>query len=99
MDKVIYMAIVINPVKATPFAEDDFSSIVNDLMVEFDSDYFIFARNVSGGRMYSEDFSIDKIEEYMEKYSSVVKYFGGGEIILCRSFKDDCEIVKKKKIY
>ena len=93
------MAIVINPVKATPFAEDDFSSIVNDLMVEFDSDYFIFARNVSGGRMYSEDFFVEQIQEYMDKYTAVVEYFGGGEIILYRSFGEDCEVVKRKKIH
>ena len=93
------MAHLIAPEIAIPFAKDEFMTMISDLEIEFKSDYFIFARTISGGRMYSEDFSVEQIQEYMDKYRAVVKYFGGGEIILYRSFGEDCEVVKRKKIY
>ena len=93
------MAYLTTPENAIPFAKDEFMTMISDLEIEFKSDYFIFARTISGGRMYSEDFSVEQIQEYMDKYRAVVKYFGGGEIILYRSFGEDCEVVKRKKIY
>lgn len=93
------MAYLTTPEIAIPFAKDEFMTMISDLEIEFRSDYFIFARNISGGRMYSEDFSVEQIQEYMDKYTAVVEYFGGGEIVLYRSFREDCEVVKRKKIY
>ena len=93
------MVYLTTPETAIPFAKDEFMTIISDLELEFKSDYFIFARNISGGRMYSEDFSVEQIQEYMDKYRAVVEYFGGGEIILYRSFGENCEVVKRKKIY
>lgn len=93
------MAHLIAPEIAIPFAKDEFMTMISDLEIEFKSDYFIFARTISGGRMYSEDFSVEQIQEYIDKYTAVVEYFGGGEIILYRSFGEDCEVVKRKKIY
>lgn len=93
------MAHLIAPEIAIPFAKDEFMTMISDLEIEFKSNYFIFARNISGGRMYSEGFSVEQIQEYMDKYTAVVEYFGGGEIILYRSFGDDCEVVKRKKIH
>lgn len=93
------MAYLTTPENAIPFAKDEFMTMISDLEIEFKSDYFIFARTISGGRMYSEDFSVEQIQEYMDKYRAVVEYFGGGEIILYRSFGENCEVVKRKKIY
>ena len=93
------MVYLTTPEIAIPFAKDEFMTMISDLEIEFKSDYFIFARTISGGRMYSENFSVEQIQEYMDKYTAVVEYFGGGEIILYRSFGEDCEVVKRKKIY
>lgn len=93
------MVYLTTPEIAIPFAKDEFMTMISDLEIEFKSDYFIFARTISGGRMYSEDFSVEQIQEYMDKYRAVVKYFGGGELVLYRSFGENCEVVKRKKIY
>lgn len=93
------MVYLTTPEIAIPFAKEEFMTMISDLEIEFKSDYFIFARTISGGRIYSEDFSVEQIQEYMDKYTAVVECFGGGEIILYRSFGEDCEVVKRKKIY
>ena len=61
---------------AIPFYEEEYFMFENE--ISFHEEYYIYAISINGGRFISENFIIEDMNKYIEDYSNILKYFGGG---------------------
>lgn len=69
------------------------------VMITYKDDYFIIGRTLEGGFHLSEDICEDKVLDVFSDYCSLVSYFGGGTVDICRKTYDYYEVLFSKVIF
>lgn len=82
-----------------PWVADEHAIIESEKKTMLERDYFIVARTINGGRLYSASMSWEDVTEELRKYRATVKYFGGGILYVYERVFDDYEIIKDEVVF